>query len=165
MNNKEKETTVLQKKLLKSVNNLNKENQNHVLNFSQALANEKINYFTISLASSWLGNQPDKRGSYYVKIISVDNNESFGNVITHTTAQRLLLKGLLEAIRMLPVLCTVTIFTPNRLGFKTEDSINVDLLSEIKSIAKNNKIVYIEKIKNDNQLKLKCKELLMLNSQ
>lgn len=71
-----------------------------------------------------------------------------------------MLEGLLRALKDLVGPCHITINTPALLGFNTPMSVNIDLISEIKSIAKHNKLVYKEKCITNKSLQTKCRLIL-----
>lgn len=115
----------------------------------------------IYLASSCQSNLSIKKGSYCVRMEYKDLSKLLEKVIIDTTitSNRLLLIGLIEALNQLRTPCNITIYTPAPLGFISSKP-NKDLISIVKELMQQGSHQYVEEIRKDMKLQLRCKKLL-----
>lgn len=81
----------------------------------------------------------DCKNGYYEVITTYKSHakQVVSEIIDNTTANRVIIKGVLDAIRSLKEPCHIRIHTKTPLGFKTwKSSINKDLLEQILTTCK-----------------------------
>lgn len=91
---------------------------------------KEVNIYVKGIAKSMLDNKP---GSY-VSVLEYEGRTKIlhGNEY-NTTSNRMIITGVIEAIKLLKEPCYINIYTPTKLGFKST-KVNKDLIGIIKDL-------------------------------
>lgn len=72
----------------------------------------------------------------------------------NTTTNRMIITGVIEAIKTLKEPCIITLYTHTYLGFKTKKSPNKDLIDELKKSINDNDHILKEVVSQEKQKEL-----------
>ncbi|HBJ1652016.1 hypothetical protein [Clostridium botulinum] len=161
----DKESENIKNELIKTITNYNKvsKSKNNVNKFegneiSISLTQQKIyndndkikNIVNVFLRGSCDTSDEKRKGKYIVLISSGDKNKVMSGEHENTTTNRMMIIGLIEALKILKTPCLIRLYTHTNMGFSGGNT-NSDLKEELFELIIENNHAVIEIISNEKQ--------------